>query len=97
MPFEISLHPIDVDFDYMPDHDDGEDHHHTFDTRVDWHLRRTQSRSILTLAKLIYIVQYNIEGPNNNPLIDRIVTEKPIKCQFIPVDPFEIRGPPISA
>jgi len=97
LPFELSVHPNDIAYNHLPDHNEDNDHHHTFNERVDWHFVRNHSQSIITLAKLFYLPHRCIDDPNENYLTSRVETDRPIEWQFILFNPPEPRGPPISA
>ncbi len=103
MEFEISSHPVDVNVEHPSDHTHDEqdkphsnDHQHTYDNQIDWHIVRTQLQKTnsddnryIFCANLIILTDntgtsyYDILKP---PLIDSYKTSSLI-----------IRGPPLFA
>jgi len=98
--FELSSHPIEVDVEHSSDHHhDGatphnNDHQHTYDKHIDWHIIRTRNPRTLTFDdQYLFSSTSSIFTNDNN--ISYIVYKRFICIVGNCVPSSIIRGPPL--
>jgi len=97
---EISSHPIEVDVEHPSDHHHDRttphtnDHQHTYDKHIDWHIIRTQNPRTLTFDDqyLFSSTSFVFTTENN---ISCIYHRDPICVDGNCVPSIIIRGPPL--
>jgi hypothetical protein len=98
LPVEISLHPIDVDHDHdhedLPGNHHPEDHQHTFDKHIDWHVIRTQNSGTFRFDDKYHCSSKSFILINNNNFSCIDYKEIPY-IDYDSVSSLIIRGPPL--
>ena len=101
LEFGINSFPIEVDLEHSSDHhhhDTDEphtnDHQHSFDNHIDWHIVRTQNPRTSTFDELYFFSSNPYVFANNNSLFNSPLKEYLYieKCQ---TSALVIRGPPL--
>lgn len=102
LPFEISFHPLDIDFDHLPEHADRHDknthhtndHQHTYDNQIDWHFIRLQNQRNLT-SDDSYVFLSIFFIPSIKDAISNFEYEEFLYIDNNDVHSLIIRGPPL--
>lgn len=89
-----SSHSVGFDVEHSSDHHHDEDHQHTFNKHIDWHIIRIQAP-----GSLKYNVQYNLSSipfiPGNDDFSSCIDNEGPPSIQKYYTSFVSLRAPPL--